>query len=84
LRFAHGGRQAILYLSEEPFHQLTFALPGESRIAPIVPQGSTTIRTPKPSTGVKTVPVKPKPRPRPRPKPRPTNGNGRRPGFFGV
>jgi DNA-directed RNA polymerase subunit RPC12/RpoP len=81
LRFAHGGRQAILYLSEEPFHQLTFALPGSSSDAPIIPQKSGTIRIRKPSTGVKT--PKPKPKP-PVTKPKPSTGSGRRPGFFGV
>jgi hypothetical protein len=81
LRFAHGGREAILYLSEEPFHQLTFAQPGWSRTVPIVPQGPASIQPkgnpkPKPPIGPDPTPV--------RPRPRPTNSNGRRPGFFGV
>lgn len=80
LRFAYGGSQAILYLSDEPFHQLTFAQPGWSGEVPIIPQGpGSGIINPRPP-GVKPKPVAPKPKPTP-----PKNG-GRRPGsgFFGV
>ena len=39
LRFAYGGKEAILYLSEEPFHQLTFAQPGPPKnVPPMIPQ----------------------------------------------
>ncbi|MBT3201382.1 MAG: hypothetical protein HN350_15890 [Phycisphaerales bacterium] len=73
LRFSHGGREAILYMSEEPFHQLTFAQTGWSKSLPIVPQITDTVK-PKPKPPV----YKPKPKP-------PTNGGGaRKPGFFGV
>jgi len=77
LRFAHGGKEAILYLSEEPFHQLTFARPGWSRNVPVVPQGNRRVR-PKPKTTSPTVaPVKKPKITRPADPPR-------RPGFFGV
>ena len=78
LRFAHGGKEAILYLSDEPFHQSTFAQPGWSKTVPIVFQQPKAVK-PKPKT-------KPKPKPKEpipviKPKRRPGNGNG---GFFGV
>jgi DNA-directed RNA polymerase subunit RPC12/RpoP len=79
LRFTHGGNKAILYLSEEPFHQLTFTRNGWSNSGPIVvPQSQTVI--PKP---VRPDPESyPFPEPTTRPRFRP-NG-GRKPGFFGV
>lgn len=85
LRFAHGGQEAILYLSEEPFHQLTFAQPGWSKTVPIVIQRPGTVR-PKPGT------TTPKPKPKPavkpypidKPKPKPVKKPPRKPGFFGV
>jgi hypothetical protein len=76
LRFAHGGKEAILYLSEEPFHQLTFARPGWSKTVPVVPQGRRGVR-PKAGT---TPPDSTKPVN----KPKTTPVGPRRPGFFGV
>jgi hypothetical protein len=75
LRFAHDGKEAILYLREEPFHQLTFARPGWSRNVPVVPQRNRTVR-PKPKTTPPTVP--------PITKPNPPVKRPKRPGFFGV
>ena len=77
LRFAHGGKEAILYLSEEPFHQLTFARPGWSRNVPVVPQDHRRVQ-PKPKTTSPTVPPVKKPKITRPPDP------PRRPGFFGV
>jgi len=71
LRFAHGGKEAILYLSEEPFHQLTFARPGWSKTVPVVPQRQGDAR-PDPGTTP------------PDSKPKSTPVGRRRPGFFGV
>jgi len=78
LRFAHGGKEAILYLSEEPFHQLTFARPGWAKTVPVVPQRQGRAR-PKPETTTPTSnPVRKKPKTT-----RPVD-YPRRPGFFGV
>jgi len=76
LHFAHGGKEAILYLSEEPFHQITFAIPGWTRTVPVTTQGQSSRSKP---------PVRPvNPRPTTRPRPKPNTGGPRRPGFFGV
>ena len=77
LRFAHGGKEAILYLSEEPFHQLTFARPGWAKTVPIVIQSQGRVR-PKPRLDP------PDPEPTTRPKTTPGTGRPRQPGFFGV
>jgi len=77
LRFAHGGKEAILYLSEEPFHQLTFARPGWSKTVPVVPQRHRGIRPKPETTPPKGDPVKTPKTTRPKDTPR-------RPGFFGV
>ena len=74
LRFAHGGNEAILYLSNLPFHQITFARPGWKRPAPVVDQLSK-----KPPRG--TDPVKPR---GPKPKPPKPATRPRGPKFFGV
>ena len=79
LRFAHGGKEAILYLSEEPFHQLTFARPGWAKTVPIVTQSQGRLR-PKPRPD----PPDPAPEPTTRPKTTPGTGRPRQPGFFGV
>ena len=76
LRFDHGGKEAILYLSEEPFHQLTFAQAGWSKRVPVVPQGTSFRKPPRrPTKHTPTIKIKRNP------KPRKTNGG---PGFFGL
>ena len=76
LRFSHGGNEAILYLSEEPFHQLTFARPGWSRTVPTVPHDRRGAEMKPVTTPPDPIPAKPKPA-------RPA-GRAREPGFFGV
>jgi len=49
LRFAHGGNEAILYLSNLPFHQITFARTGWKRPETVVDQPP---RKPPRSTGL--------------------------------